>query len=130
LAPGPVSTGAVNITPLPPTGIRSPDHPARSESLYLLRYPDTQLTIEVLQASHRISVTCTHSGFSEGNGDVIDLVASELLFGIGLVIPTGTDARHKPLLQSMNPTKFHHNIHRTGLRNPVSCLLCRSSDCT
>jgi hypothetical protein len=26
----------------PPTGIKSPDHPARSESLYRLRYPGTQ----------------------------------------------------------------------------------------
>ena len=34
-APGPVWTGAKNLTP---TGIRSPDHPARSESLYRLSY--------------------------------------------------------------------------------------------
>ena len=35
-APGPVWTGAENHTP---TGIRSPDLPARSQSLYRLRYP-------------------------------------------------------------------------------------------
>jgi hypothetical protein len=35
-APGPVWTGAENLAP---TGIRSPDRPARSESLYRLRYP-------------------------------------------------------------------------------------------
>jgi hypothetical protein len=35
-APGPVWTGAGNLSP---TGIRSPDHPDRSESLYRLRYP-------------------------------------------------------------------------------------------
>jgi len=35
-APGPVWTGAENIVP---TGIRSPDHPARSQSLYRLSYP-------------------------------------------------------------------------------------------
>jgi hypothetical protein len=34
-APGPVWTGAKNVAP---TGIRSPDHPARSESLYRLSY--------------------------------------------------------------------------------------------
>ena len=34
-APGPVWTGAENLAP---TGIRSPDRPARSESLYLLGY--------------------------------------------------------------------------------------------
>ena len=35
-APGPVWTGAENLAP---TGIRSPDCPARSQSLYRLRYP-------------------------------------------------------------------------------------------
>jgi hypothetical protein len=35
-APGPVWTDAENLAP---TGIRSPDRPARSESLYLLSYP-------------------------------------------------------------------------------------------
>ena len=34
--PGPVRTGAENLAP---TGIRSPDRPARSESLYRLSYP-------------------------------------------------------------------------------------------
>jgi hypothetical protein len=35
-APGPVWTGAENLAP---TGIRSPDRPARSHSLYRLSYP-------------------------------------------------------------------------------------------
>ena len=35
-APGPVWTGAENLAP---TGIRSPNRPARSESLYRLNYP-------------------------------------------------------------------------------------------
>ena len=35
-APGPVWMGAENLAP---TGIRSPDRPARSESLYRLSYP-------------------------------------------------------------------------------------------
>jgi hypothetical protein len=34
-APGPVWTGAENVAP---TGIRSPDRPARSQLLYRLRY--------------------------------------------------------------------------------------------
>ena len=34
--PGPVWTGAENLTP---TGIRTPDRPARRQSLYRLRYP-------------------------------------------------------------------------------------------
>jgi len=36
-APGPVCIGVENLAP---TGIRSPNLPARSESLYQLRYPD------------------------------------------------------------------------------------------
>jgi hypothetical protein len=36
VAPGPVWTGAENLAP---TGIRSPDRPARSQSLYRLSYP-------------------------------------------------------------------------------------------
>jgi hypothetical protein len=35
-APGPVWTAAENLVP---TGIRSPDRPYRSESLYPVRYP-------------------------------------------------------------------------------------------
>jgi hypothetical protein len=35
-APGPVWTGAENLAP---TGFRSPDRPARSESPYRLHYP-------------------------------------------------------------------------------------------
>jgi hypothetical protein len=37
VGPRPVWTGAENL--LPPTGIRSPDRPARSQSLYRLSYP-------------------------------------------------------------------------------------------
>ena len=43
-APGPVWTGAENLAP---TGIRSPDHPARSQSLYRLRYPAHQIKINI-----------------------------------------------------------------------------------
>ena len=39
-APGPVWTGAENLAP---TGIRSPDRPVRSESLYRLSYPGRDL---------------------------------------------------------------------------------------
>jgi len=35
-APGPVWTGAENLAP---TGIQSPDRPARSQSLYQLNFP-------------------------------------------------------------------------------------------
>ena len=36
----PVWTGADNLAPI---GIRSPDRPARSQSLYRLRYPATRV---------------------------------------------------------------------------------------
>ena len=42
-APGPFLMGA-DILTFPRTGIRSPDHPAHSESLYRLSYPDIPVT--------------------------------------------------------------------------------------
>jgi len=47
-APGPVWTGEENLAPPPPNGIWSPDRPARSESLYRLRYPGPQVVVPVL----------------------------------------------------------------------------------
>ena len=44
-APGPVWTGAKNLAP---TGIRSPDRPARSLSLYRLRYPAQMHNVEIV----------------------------------------------------------------------------------
>jgi len=41
-APGPVWTSVENLAP---TRIRSPDRPARSESLYHLRYPGPQFLV-------------------------------------------------------------------------------------
>jgi hypothetical protein len=44
-APGPVWTGAENLAS---TGIRSPDRPARSQSLYQLRYPTHVVNYDVI----------------------------------------------------------------------------------
>jgi hypothetical protein len=43
-APGPVWTGAKNRTPI---GIRSPDRPARGQSLYRLSYPAPVIMIYI-----------------------------------------------------------------------------------
>ena len=51
-APGPVWTGAENLTP---TGIRSPDRPARSQSLYRLSYPAHLMVWTPRQMSIRCS---------------------------------------------------------------------------
>jgi hypothetical protein len=52
-APGPVWTGAENLAP---TGIRSPDRPARSQSLYRLNYPAQSVIIKIfLKVSGLIS---------------------------------------------------------------------------
>jgi len=49
-AQGPVWTGAENLTP---TGIRFPDSPARTQSLYRLRYPATnETTIVFIKRLH------------------------------------------------------------------------------
>jgi hypothetical protein len=47
-APGPVWTGAENLAL---TGIRSPDRPASSQSLYRLGYPEHEI-------SHTVFYTC------------------------------------------------------------------------
>jgi len=44
---GPVWTGAENLAP-PPTGIRSSDRPARSESLYRLSYPGPMKSVDIM----------------------------------------------------------------------------------
>ena len=46
-APGPVWKGAENLAP-PPTGIRFPDRPACSESLYRLSYPGSYLVLKMV----------------------------------------------------------------------------------
>jgi len=56
-APGPVWTGAENLSP---TGIRSPDRPARSQSLYRLRYP----AFEVINSIKIIGSRTTIGGFT------------------------------------------------------------------
>ena len=45
-APGPVWTGAENLAP---TGIRSPDGPSRSQSLYRLHYPAHSRLVNLLK---------------------------------------------------------------------------------
>ena len=44
-APGLVWTGVENLTP---TGIRSPDRPPRSQSLYRVRYPTHQVSHSII----------------------------------------------------------------------------------
>jgi hypothetical protein len=47
-APGPAWTGTENLAP---TGIQSPDHPARSQSLYRLRYLAHKSEIALLKTA-------------------------------------------------------------------------------
>jgi hypothetical protein len=62
----------------PPTGILSPDGPARSESLYRLSYPGPQLTVNMLINFHSAeedswlilgSQCCTGAEFSLSSSD-------------------------------------------------------------
>ena len=55
-APGPVWTGVENVAP---TGIRSPDRPARSQSLYKLSYlahGRARVVVFIGPTVHRVSV--------------------------------------------------------------------------
>src|SRR5215475_8642877 len=61
-APGPVWTGAENLAP---TGIRSTDRPARSQSLYRLIYPAhyNVMTVVILKAMNEDGLCrrqCSH----------------------------------------------------------------------
>ena len=53
-APGPVWTGAENLAP---TGFRSPDRPARSQSLYRLSYPAHLSSVHTCTLSELLSST-------------------------------------------------------------------------
>jgi hypothetical protein len=57
-APGLVGKGAGNLAP---TGIRSPDRPARSQSLYRLRYP--ALTVISVHIGSLLSLKSLHNQF-------------------------------------------------------------------
>jgi hypothetical protein len=54
-APGPVWTGAENLAP---TGIRSPDRPARNQSLYRLRYCGQRTVQEIFIFLHTGQTGC------------------------------------------------------------------------
>jgi hypothetical protein len=63
-APGPVWTGAENLAY---TGIRSPDRPARSESLYRMSYPGQRYNF----LRHKISY-CRHTCVVDKNLTDVD----------------------------------------------------------
>ena len=63
--PGPVWTGAENLAP---TGIRSPDRPARSESLYRLSYPGTWTVVGLWLNAERaliVQSSLTQAAYNE-----------------------------------------------------------------
>jgi len=51
-------------------------------------------------------------------------MASVLLFGIGLVIPTSTDDRHMPLIQSTHHMKLYQNTKRMKLFSEILFHAC------
>jgi hypothetical protein len=55
-APVPVWTGAENIAP---TGIRSPDRPARSQLLYRLSYPALDVETNLIIINEKKCASCT-----------------------------------------------------------------------
>ena len=55
--PEPVWTGVENLAP---TGIRSPDRPARSESLYRLSYPGPRPPIALQYTSKPLTASYLH----------------------------------------------------------------------
>jgi hypothetical protein len=64
-APGPVWTGAENLAP---NGIRSPDRPARSESLYRLSYPGPHKTARYKQIVQPVGIVTRLRMDDRGSG--------------------------------------------------------------
>jgi hypothetical protein len=62
-APGPIWTGAENLAP---TGIRSPDRSASSESLYRLSYPRPENNIAV-DNIYKLKIILPREGSVRGN---------------------------------------------------------------
>ena len=73
-APGPVWTGAENLAP---TGIRSPDRPAHSESLYRLSYPGPFIIIQ--DAAYFISCHCSSFRFTVSYRNSANVVGTVLI---------------------------------------------------
>ena len=96
-APWPVWTGAENLAS---TGIRSPDRPARGQSLYRLRYP----------APSQICNPSKHSGNDN----------SRLLY---LETRTPTPTPHPQFLCLF--TLFSHNIDRSVLVMDTAGVYCK-----
>ena len=86
-APGPVWTGAENLAT---TGIRSPDRPARSQSLYRLRYPAHSLfrphrklikNSVKLKSVVRKAISASHVSISRGPlGFAVDLLITDVIY--------------------------------------------------
>jgi hypothetical protein len=81
-APGPVWTGAKNLIP---TEIRSPDRPARNQSLYRLRYPAHLSTLNHSQTE----VPNTHGRRSQWPRGLKHMSAAALLLRSWVRIPQG-----------------------------------------
>jgi len=110
-APGPVWTGAENLAP--PTGIRSPDRPARSQSLYRLSYPDPHGLYGTAKYLWIISKKLTQRNPSGAYNLGVATRFLEDLFTLGLTNP-------------LEGTK----LSATGIRNryPLTTSQCGMSD--
>jgi hypothetical protein len=84
-APGPVWTGAENLAP---TGIRSPDRPGRSQSLYRLRYPAHHVQ-ELLYLTLSYPMVITHKTCFNIQKPLI--FSTDRIYGFHMVLMIITD---------------------------------------
>ena len=82
---GPVWTGAENLTR---TGIRSPDRPARSQSLYRLRYPGSPKINLELKYFNSVYCFCV-AKYLENSGKLSKFAGFSIGLRIGLVYVLG-----------------------------------------
>jgi hypothetical protein len=86
-APGPVWTGAENLAP---TGIRSSDRPARSQSLYWLRYPSVCLLASYTEQrcmSEFCLSSCVGGGLQQGHTECLKCRKKRDRIGLWLILP-------------------------------------------
>ena len=110
-APQLVWTGAENLTP---TGIQSPDHPARSQSLYRLRYPAHMVT-SCLKGKRYVGCnTCSRWG-ATGLKEKDYWILSWLKRG-------GTEAEATLLLCHRNPKRKHSGPLKRIWKNEANLM--------
>jgi hypothetical protein len=109
-APGPIWTNAENLAP---TGIRSPDRPARSQSLHRLSYPAHFTHIHLTEYSRSL-VSDADSASGDMNSYNSQRTGSQLYR-----MDRGQTSFQKPSIMSVGFCWFSHSVYRNTAGRPA-----------